>query len=138
MSKIQPALITFTPALGSTTSPYAGMVNITQRLCFSCCADTTPVFQPRFSVKSVAPAGGDLYAVTIHVEGIISYVPCNGGCCCTKQQPLSQDFVVVVSSETAPTVTLAQGASINDLSATACQSCSRTFVSDTPITLTVA
>lgn len=138
MNKIQPALITFTPALGSTASPYAGMVNITQRLCFSSCADTTPVFQPRFSVKSIAPAGTDLYAVTIHVEGIISYVPCNGGCCCTKQQPLSQDFPVVVSSATVPTVTLAQEASINALSATPCQPCSRTFASDTPITLTVA
>ena len=138
MNKIQPALITFTPALGSTASPYAGMVNITQRLCFTCCADTTPVFSPTFSVKSIAPAGTDLYAVTLHVEGIISYVPCNGGCCCTKQQPLSQDFPVIISSATAPTVTLAQEPSINALSATPCQSCSRTFVSDTPITLTVA
>ena len=138
MNKIQPALITFTPALGSTASPYAGMVNITQRLCFPSCADTTPVFQPQFSVKSIAPAGTNLYAVTLHVEGIISYVPCNGGCCCTKQQPLSQDFPVVVSSATVPTVTLAQQPSINALSATACQPCSRTFVSDTPITLTVA
>lgn len=137
MSKIQPALITFTPALGSTASPYAGLVNITQRLCFNCCTDTTPVFQPRFSVKSVAPAGTDLYAVTLHVEGVIAYVPCNGGCGCTKMQPLSQDFPVVISSTTVPTVTLEQGASINDLSATACQNCSRTFVSDTPLTLTV-
>jgi len=138
MSKIQPALITFTPALGSTASPFAGLVNITQRLCFACCADNTPVFMPQFSVKSIAPAGTNLYAVTLHVEGIISYVPCNGGCGCTKTQPLSQDFPIVVSSETVPTVTLAQGASINDLSTTACQSCGRTFVSDTPITLTVA
>lgn len=138
MNKIQPALITFTPALGSTASPYAGLVNITQRLCFACCADTVPVFQPQFSVKSIAPAGTDLYAVTIHVEGIISYVPCNGGCCCTKTQPLSQDFPVVISSATAPTVTLAVEPSINDLSVTPCQSCGRTFVSDTPITLTVA
>lgn len=138
MNKIQPALITFTPALGSTASPYAGLVNITQRLCFSCCADTTPVFDPRFSVKSIAPAGTNLYAVTIHVEGIISYVPCNGGCCCTKQQPLSQDFPIVVSSTTVPTVTFAQGASLNALSATPCQPCSRTFVSDTPVTITIA
>lgn len=138
MNKIQPALITFTPALGSTASPYAGMVNITQRLCFSCCADTTPVFAPQFSVKSIAPAGTELYAVTLHVEGIISYVPCNGGCCCTKTQPLSQDFPVIISSATAPTVTLAAEPSINDLSVTACQNCSRTFVCDTPITLTVA
>ena len=138
MNKIQPALITFTPALGSTASPYAGLVNITQRLCFPSCADTTPVFAPQYSVKSISPAGTGLYVATLHVEGIISYVPCNGGCCCTKTQPLSQDFPVVISSETAPTVTIAQGASINDLSATACQPCSRTFVSDTPITLTVA
>lgn len=138
MNKIQPALITFTPALGSTASPFAGMVNITQRLCFSCCADNTPVFMPQFSVKSIAPAGTNLYAVTVHVEGIISYVPCNGGCCCTKQQPLSQDFPIIVSSETVPTITLTPGASINDLAATACQSCSRTFVSDTPITIAVA
>lgn len=138
MSKIQPALITFTPALGSTASPYAGLCNITQRLCYPCCADTTPVFAPQYSVKSIAPAGTNLYAVTLHVEGIISYVPCNGGCGCTKAQPLSADFPIVISSETVPTVTLAQGASINDLSATACQACSRTFVSDTPITLTVA
>lgn len=138
MNKIQPALITFTPALGSTASPYAGMANITQRLCFPSCADTTPVFAPQYSVKSIAPAGTNLYAVTIHVEGIISYVPCNGGCCCTKQQPLSQDFPVIISSATVPTVTIAQDASINALSATPCQSCSRVFVSDTPITLTVA
>lgn len=138
MNKIQPALITFTPALGSTASPYAGLCNITQRLCFSSCAETTPVFAPRFSVKSVAPAGTNLYVATIHVEGIISYVPCNGGCCCTKQQPLSQDFEVNIQSETAPTITLTEGASINSLAVTPCQSCSRTFVCATPLTLTVA
>lgn len=138
MNKIQPALITFTPALGSTASPYAGLCNITQRLCFACCGDSVPVFQPRFSVKSVASAGTNLYAVTIHVEGIISYVPCNGGCCCTKTQPLSQDFPIVVSSETVPTITLAAGASINDLSLTAYQSCGRTFVCETPLTITIA
>ena len=138
MNKIQPALITFTPALGSTASPYAGLVNITQRLCFSCCADSTPVFDPRYSVKSVSQVGTNLYAATIHVEGIISYVPCGGGCCMCKQQPLSQDFEVYVSSETAPTITLAEGASSNSLAVTPCQSCSRTFVSATPLTLTVA
>jgi len=138
MNKIQPALITFTPALGSTASPYAGLVNITQRLCFQSCAGTTPVFDPRYSVKSVAQVGTNLYAVIIHVEGIISYVPCGGGCCNCKQQPLSQDFEVYVSSEAAPTITLAAGASSNALAVTPCQSCSRTFVSATPLTLTVA
>lgn len=138
MNKIQPALITFTPALGSTASPYAGLVNITQRLCQACCAENTPVFAPQFSVKSIALAGTNLYAVTLHVEGIVSYMPCGCGCCCTKQQPLSQDFVVVISSETVPTVTIGQGASTNAVSVSGCQSCSRTFVSDTAITLTVA
>ena len=138
MNKIQPALITFTPALGSTESPYSGLCNITQRLCFPSCAGTTPVFAPQYSVKSVAQVGTNQYVATIHVEGIISYVPCGGGCCCTKQQPLSQDFPVNIQSATAPTITLTQGASINALSATPCQQCSRTFVSDTPLTLTVA
>ena len=138
MNKIQPAFITFTPALGSTASPYAGIVKIDQRLCFPCCADSTPVFSPQFSVKSVALAGTDLYVATIHVEGIISYVPCNGGCYCTKAQPLSQDFEVPISSTSVPTVTIATGASINAIAATACQPCSRAFTSATPITITVA
>jgi len=138
MNKIQPALITFTPALGSTASPYSGLCSINQRLCFPSCADTTPVFSPQFSVKGVSMVGTNLYAVTVHVEGIISYVPCNGGCCCTKQQPLSDDFYVYISSETAPTVTMVAGASINALSATACQPCSRAFMCDTPLTFTVA
>lgn len=138
MNKIQPALITFTPALGSTASPYAGIVKIDQRLCFASCAGNTPVFAPQFSVKSVAPAGTNLYAVTLHVEGIISYVPCNGGCCCTKQQPLSQDFEVFISSTTVPTVTIEPGASINALAATPCQQCSRAFTSATPLSITVA
>ena len=135
---IQPALITFTPALGSTASPYSGLVNITQRLCFASCAGTTPVFDPRYSLKSVSQVGANLYAATIHVEGIISYVPCGGGCCCTKQQPLSQDFEVYIQSSTAPSITLSEGPSVNSLSVTPCQSCSRTFVSATPLTLTVA
>lgn len=133
---LQSPIITFTPALGSTTSPYAGLVNITQRLCFACCAENTPVFDPQFSVRGVTPVGTDLYAVDVHVEGIISYVPCGGGCCC-KQQPLSDDFYVYVSATAAPTVTIAEGASANRLAVAGCQTCGRTFVSDTPLTLTV-
>lgn len=137
MNKVQPALITFTPMLGSTASPYAGQVNITQRLCFKSCASATPVFNPRFSVRGIAEVGTNQYAATIHVEGIISYVPCNGGCC-TKQQPLSQDFTVYIQSTTSPTVTISQGDSVNLMASVPCQQCSRTFVSETPITLTVA
>lgn len=137
-NKIQPALITFVPALGSTASPYAGMVKIDQRLCYKCCADSTPVFAPQFSVKSIAPAGTNLYAVTIHAEGIISYDPCSGGGCCNKTQKVSGDVEVLISSTTVPNVTITPGASINALAASACQQCSRTFTSATPLTLTVA
>lgn len=137
-NKIQAPLITFVPALGSTASPYAGMIKIDQRLCYKCCADSTPVFLPQFSKKSIAPAGTNLYVVTIHVEGIISYVPCGGGCGCTKTQPVSGDVEVLISSETVPNVTITPGASINALATTACQQCSRTFTSATPLTITVA
>lgn len=137
MSMLQSPIITFTPALGSTTSPYAGLVNITQRLCFASCADNTPVFDPRFSVRGVSQVGTNLYAVDIHVEGQISYVACGGGCGCCKQQPLSDDFYVYVQATSFPTVTLTEGASINRLSVAGCQTCGRTFVSDTPLTLTV-
>lgn len=136
-NKIQAASITPVIALGSTASPYFVQVNISQRLCYATCADTTPVFAPQYSLKSVAQVGTGQYVATIHVEGIISYVPCRGGCC-TKQQPLSQDFTIPIASATAPTVTIAQGASVNAIAATACKPCSRSFVSETPLTITVA
>ena len=135
---IQPAVISAVPFLGSTASPYAVQVNITQRLLNKCCAGSTPVFAPQFSIKGVSQVGDEQYAVTMHVEGIISYVPCGGGCGYTKQQPLSQDFVVYIQSATAPSVTLASGSTINSLAVTPCQSCSRSFVSETQLTLTVA
>lgn len=137
-NKIQAATITPVLAVGSVASPYFVDVNISQRLCSPTCADNTPVFNPRFSLKSVALVETGQYMATIHVEGIISYVPCNGGCNCTKQQPLSQDFTIPIRSTTTPTITLAQGASVNAISATGCQRCSRNFVSETPLTITVA
>ena len=138
-NRIQPAIITPVLAAGSTTSPYFFQVNISQRLCEKTCAETTPVFAPRFSLRSLATVGTGQYVATIHVEGIISYVPCNGGCNCTKQQPLSQDFTIPIASATAPTaVTIVQGASVNSIAATSCKPCSRAFVSETPLTVTVA
>lgn len=125
-------------AAGSVASPYFYEVNITQRLCYPTCADNTPVFNPQFSLKSLSQVGTGRYVATIHVEGIISYVPCNGGCGCTKQQPLSQDFTIPIQSASAPTVTIEQGTAMNAVAASACQPCSRTFVSETPITVTVA
>lgn len=135
---IQPAVITPVLAAGSVASPYFYQVNISQRLCNKTCAENTPVFAPQFSLRSVAQVGTGQYVATIHVEGIIAYVPCNGGCNCTKQQPLSQDFTIPIASTTAPTVMIAQGASVNSVAATSCKPCSRSFVSETPLTVTVA
>lgn len=137
-NKIQPADITSELAAGSVASPYWYQVKIAQRLCNKTCAANTPVFAPKFSLVSVAQAEAGKYVATIRVEGIIAYVPCNGGCDCTKQQPLSQDFTIAIASTTAPTVTIAQGASVNAMAATGCQKCSRMFVSETPLTVTVA
>lgn len=137
-NKIQPATITPVLAAGSVASPYFFQVNISQRLCEKTCAENTPVFAPQFSLRSVAQVGTGQYVATIHVEGIIAYVPCNDGCTCTRQQPLSQDFTIPIASTTAPTVTIAQGASVNSVAATSCKPCSRSFVSETPLTVTVA
>lgn len=139
MNKIQSANITATLAAGSTTSPYDYLINVTQRLCYPTCADTTPVFLPQYSIVSTTSVGTGLYLVTINVQGSINYVQCGGGCACTKSQPLNQNFTILISSATAPTsVTLTQGATNNAVTATGCQDCTRTFVSETPLTITVA
>lgn len=135
---IQPAVITATLAAGDTASPYFVQVNISQRLCYKTCADVTPVFNPRFSLVSLDNVGTSQYVATINVQGIISYVPCNGGCC-TKQQPINQNFTVPIFSTTAlTTVTVTAGNVVNSVAAQPCQNCSRAFVSETPLTLTTA
>ena len=134
-----PACIMATLAVGATaTAPYYD-VNITQQLCAPSCVDETPVFNPQFSVKSIANVGTSQYLITIHVEGVISYVPCNCGSCCTRSQVVSQDFTIPVFSATAITsVTTSLGSVKNRLVKVACCSCSKTFVCDAPLTLTIA
>lgn len=133
---IQPAVITATLAAGSTTSPYYAQVNISQRLCYKTCADVSPVFNPQFSLVSFDTVGTNQYVVTINVQGIISYVPCGGGCC-TKQQPVNQNFTIPIYSTTALSgATIAAGSVVNSVSTSACQNCSRAFVSETPLTIT--
>ena len=134
-----PANITATLALGSTaTAPYYD-VNITQQLCTPACVDETPVFAPTFSVKSIANVGTSQYLVVLHVEGVINYIPCNCGPCCTRSQVVSQDFTIPVYSATAiNSVTPAIGVIQNGIAKIACYSCSKTFVSDVPLTLTIA
>ena len=135
---IQPASISVTPMLGSTTSPYDVLVNITQRLCYPCCTAKPPVFDAKFSYKGVTPVATGMYVATLHVEGAICYTPLGGGCRCTEMQPLSQDFTVPIAAASLPTISLDPDASINSLAATACQQASRTFVSETPLAITVA
>ena len=138
MNKVSAAIITPVLAAGSVASPYFVQVNITQKLCYLTCAETTPVFAPQFSLRSVVQVGTGQYVATIRVQGIISYVQCGGGCNCTKQQPLVQEFQIPIASATAPTVTITPGTTVNAISAVACQPCSRTLASDTPLTITVA
>lgn len=84
-----------------------------------------------------AQVGVGQYAATFRVQGIISYVPCNGGCC-TKSQPLSGTFTIPIASTASPTnVSIVAGATVNAIAASGCQKCSRTFVSETPLSLTV-
>jgi hypothetical protein len=79
------------------------------------------------------------YVATIHVEGIISYVRCGGGCECTMQQPLSTNFTVPIAKSTTPTaIALSAGAAVNTIAVAGCQQCSKTFVSETPLTITVS
>ena len=137
MNKLQSPVITPVLAAGSTASPYYVQVYITQRLCYPTCVENTPVFAPQFALVGVSQVGAGQYAATFRVQGIISYVPCNGGCC-TKSQPLSGTFTIPIASATAPTaVTVTAGATVNAIATTACQKCSRTFVSETPLSLTV-
>jgi len=134
-----PAHITATLAVGATaTAPYYD-VNITQQLCAPSCVGETPVFNPQFAVKSIASVGTSQYLVTMHVEGVISYVPCNGGTCCIRSQVVSQDFAIPVFSATAiNSITPSLGTVKNTLVKQGCCSCSKTFVCDAPLTLTIA
>ena len=136
---IQPASITFTPALGSTASPFSGIVNITQRLCYLCCVGETPVFTPQFSVRNIVQVGKGLFAFTLHVEGAIVYVSKGGGCGCDHSQPLKADVTISVEADSMPTIDIdTPVGSINALDAQPCQNASRTFVCDTPISFNVA
>lgn len=138
-NKINYAVITATLAAGSTASPYFFQVQIAQRLCHLACGEQVPVFAPAFSMKAVSQVGEGQYVATVHVEGVISYVPCDKSVCCTKSQVLSQDFTIPFASATTPTsVTVTAGTTVNAIATSPCQTCSRNFVSETPITLTVA
>lgn len=131
--------ITATLAAGSVASPFYYQVNISQRLRHKSCVDSRPTFAPIFSLESMSEVGTGQYVATIHVEGLVGYIPCSSNECCTKTQQISQDFTVPFASATAPTsVTVTSGTPVNAIVGGVRQSCSRQFVSEVPLTLTVA
>lgn len=137
-NKTIPAVIHSTLAIGSSVSAPYYDINITQQLCGCACTDERPVFDPKFSVSSIDNVGTSQYIINIHVEGVINYIPCGCGSCSTRNQIISQDFTIPVFSATAITgATLAAGSSLNYIAKTACANCSKTFVSDTPLTVTI-
>lgn len=132
------ANITATLAAGSVASPYQYLINITQKMCKPSCVEQTPVFAPAFSLVGITQVGVGQFLATIHVEGVISYVPCDGNVCCTKSQLISQDFTIPIAATTVTTVTLAKGTTINTIAGAPCKKCSRNFVSESPLVVTVA
>lgn len=132
------ANITATLAAGSVASPYQYLINITQKLCKPSCVEQTPVFAPVFSLVGITQVGEGQFLATIHVEGVISYVPCDGNVCCTKSQLISQDFTIPIAAATVTTVTLEKGTTINAIAGAPCKKCSRNFVSESPLVVTVA
>lgn len=136
--KTIPAVIHATFGAGKNSSPYYYDVNITQTLCQAACCEEKPVFKPQFSVLSVEQVGDGQYLVNVHVEGAVSYIPCGCGSCATRTQNISQDFAIPVYSATALTgATITAGATNNYMAKEPCCQCSKTFVSDTPISLGV-
>lgn len=132
------ANITATLAAGSVASPYQYLINITQKLCKPSCVEQTPVFAPVFSLVGITQVGVGQFLATIHVEGVIYYVPCDGNVCGTKSQLISQDFTIPIAATTVTTVTLAKGTTINTIAGAPCKKCSRNFVSESPLVVTVA
>lgn len=133
------AVITPVLAAGSVASPYFVQVNISQRLCKKACVNLPPVFNPVFSLVDYASVGTGRYVAIVKVEGVVSYTPCETNGCNDKIQVISQEFTIPFASAAAPTsVTITQGTSVNAIAVTACQNCSRMFVSETPVILTVS
>lgn len=137
-NRIAHPIISVTPSLGSTTSPYQLQVTINQRLCARACKENTPVFLPQFNVESITFVGGTQYMVQVRVQGAINYAKCGCGCCGTMSQPLNAVFSIPVTSVTAPkTVVITKGNTVNGVETSNCQVCGRQFVSDSFVTLTV-
>ena len=134
------ATINISLAAGSVASPFFIDAKITKQLCAK--TSTTPVFVPVFTLISYRLVGGtNQYEALVSVSGIVSYTPCGG--CCAKSQTINETFTIPFVSAAAPTsVTITAGDPINTIitgnGCGKCAMCGNTFVSDVPLTLTVA
>jgi hypothetical protein len=132
------ANVTFTLGAGSSASPFFGMVNLSQRLCAPVCSNDIPLFTPKFTLESFSSVGTGQYVATISMEGVINYSS-SGNDCCARMMIVKQSFTIPFVSATEPTsVTITSGITVNAVNTPACQNYSRDFVSETPITITIA
>lgn len=139
MSKKVKTTITTELAAGSVASPFFYEAVIVQTLCHKTCADATPVFTPVFSFVSTQNVGTNQYLLNLHVEGVVHYTPCGGNACQVKAETISEDFSLPYYATAAPTtVTVEAGATENAVTTEPCRECSDTFVSKTPLTITIA
>lgn len=131
--------ITTELAAGSSTSPYFYEMVIRHQLCRSTCADSVPLFTPAVSVVSTQNVGTSQYLVTLSVEGVVHYTPCNACECSVKAETISEQVVIPLFATEAPTsVTITQGTVTNTLQTEPCKTCSNALVSNVPLILTVA
>lgn len=134
------ATVNISLAAGSVASPYYLDAKITKQLC--CKTSTTPVFVPVFTLVSYRLVGeANQYEAIVNVSGIVSYTPCGG--CCAKSQTINETFTIPFVSAAAPvSVTIESGSPINSIvtgnGCGRCSQCGNTFVSEVPLTLTVA
>lgn len=136
--KTIPANITLTLAAGSESSPYYYNMRVRQQLCQSSCVDEQPSFRPSVLVKSIENVGISQYEITCHVEGTIHYIPCGCNSCATRAQLISQDVVIPVFSTVAiTTAAVVVGVPNNYIEKDACCNCSKAFVCDVPLTLSI-
>ena len=130
--------ITTELAAGSVTSPYFYEMQIEHHLCRSACSDSVPMFTPVVSVVGTTNVGTNQYLVTLSVEGVIHYTPCNACECNVKAETINEDVTIALFSADAITsVTIAQGTAVNTLQTEPCKNCSDEFMCSIPLTLTI-
>lgn len=130
--------VTFTLGLGSTTTPYVGLLNVTTRLCTKVCVDSGFIFNPTVKFLSLASLGNNAYVATFSLQGAYIYTPCSSNCCQSTVQDVNTTFNVPISSATTiTTATPTVSNVINAVVANDCQKCGRYAASDIVLSIAV-